>query len=60
MTVQLEDLLAAIEQVNVPGTVTEYPNWQRKLALALEDYDTDPRIEATLRMLTRLRPRATD
>ena len=57
MTVQLEDLLAADEQVNVPGTVDEYPNWQRKLALALEDYDADPRVDATIRTLTRLRPR---
>ena len=57
MTVQLEDLLAAVEQVNVPGTVTEYPNWRRKLALALEDYAADPRIDTTIRTLTRLRPR---
>ena len=56
MTVQLEDLLGATEQVNVPGTVTEYPNWRRKLALDLEQFGTDPRIDAMVRALTQIRP----
>ena len=58
MTVQLEDLFGAIEQVNVPGTVAEHPNWRRKLAVAIENYDADRRIDAMVRMLAHLRPRA--
>lgn len=38
--VQLEDLVGQVEQVNLPGTVHEHPNWQRKLPIALEELDT--------------------
>ena len=31
-----EDLLDAVEQVNIPGTVDQHPNWRRKLPVALE------------------------
>ena len=38
MMVQLEDLLSQARQVNVPGTVDEYPNWRGKLSIDLEDW----------------------
>ena len=38
LSVQMEDVLGEVEQVNVPGTVDERPNWRRKLSLALEDW----------------------
>lgn len=31
--IQLEDLIGMSDPVNVPGTSTEHPNWQRKMAL---------------------------
>jgi 4-alpha-glucanotransferase len=34
--VQIEDLLGMAQPVNVPGTNTEYPNWQRKVSQTLE------------------------
>jgi 4-alpha-glucanotransferase len=34
---QLEDALGERDQVNLPGTVEEYPNWRRKLGVDLED-----------------------
>jgi 4-alpha-glucanotransferase len=34
---QLDDVLAEVDQINVPGTVYEYPNWRRKLSLDLDD-----------------------
>ncbi|MGE5539714.1 MAG: malto-oligosyltrehalose synthase [Gemmatimonas sp.] len=37
MMVQLEDMLGQVEQVNVPGTVHEYPNWRRKLSVPVEE-----------------------
>ena len=35
--VQVEDLIAMREPVNVPGTSDEYPNWQRKLVAEIEE-----------------------
>jgi 4-alpha-glucanotransferase len=37
LMVSLEDALGVVEQVNVPGTVDEHPNWQRRLSVPLED-----------------------
>jgi 4-alpha-glucanotransferase len=34
--VQMEDLLGMAEPVNIPGTNTEYPNWQRKVTQNIE------------------------
>jgi hypothetical protein len=34
--VQLEDLLGMVEQMNLPGTVNEHPNWCRKLGRPVE------------------------
>jgi len=38
MMIQLEDLLLQDGQVNVPGTIDEYPNWRCKIAFDLEDW----------------------
>ena len=37
VALQIEDLLGMTDPVNVPGTNTEYPNWQRKVTADLED-----------------------
>jgi 4-alpha-glucanotransferase len=37
VVVAMEDLLAVLDQPNIPGTVQEHPNWRRRLPLALED-----------------------
>jgi 4-alpha-glucanotransferase len=37
VAIQIEDLLGMADPVNVPGTDREYPNWQRKLSMDLED-----------------------
>jgi 4-alpha-glucanotransferase len=37
VALQLEDLLGETLPVNVPGTHKEYRNWQRKLAVAIDD-----------------------
>jgi len=36
VALQLDDLLCMIDPVNVPGTSTEYPNWQRKMSESIE------------------------
>jgi 4-alpha-glucanotransferase len=42
LSLQLEDWLDMADPVNVPGTSTEYPNWQRKLTHTLEEIFSDP------------------
>lgn len=37
LAVALDDLLAVSEQINVPGTVDQYPNWRRRLPLTLDE-----------------------
>ena len=37
VAVQAEILLGMIGQPNLPGTVTEYPNWQLRLPVAAAD-----------------------
>jgi 4-alpha-glucanotransferase len=36
MAVSLDDLLGVIDQPNIPGTVNEHPNWQRRLPIAID------------------------
>jgi 4-alpha-glucanotransferase len=36
VAIALDDILGDIEQLNVPGTITEHPNWRRKLAMPIE------------------------
>ncbi len=36
LLVQIEDLVAQEDQVNLPGTVGEHPNWRRKLVADLD------------------------
>jgi 4-alpha-glucanotransferase len=37
LLVSLEDLLGEVEQVNLPGTIDEHPNWRRRLRVPLEE-----------------------
>ena len=53
--VQLEDVLGVREQINQPGTVDAYPNWQRRLPLALEQWPGDARFLDMARMFERER-----
>jgi 4-alpha-glucanotransferase len=49
VALQIEDLLGMIDPVNVPGTHTEYPNWQRKVTADLEDIAARADIAAQLK-----------
>jgi 4-alpha-glucanotransferase len=42
LIVSAEDVFGAVEQVNVPGTVAEHPNWRRRLPVDLEDMGDAP------------------
>ncbi len=56
LMVQLEDIMGQRAQVNMPGTVTEHPNWQRKLPLTLERLFEDEQFRKMVAMLGRERP----
>ena len=36
LVVTMEDVLALVEQTNVPGTIDEHPNWRRRLPVEIE------------------------
>lgn len=36
LLVQMDDLMGQLDQVNLPGTVQEYPNWRRRLPYSIE------------------------
>ncbi|MDH5538249.1 MAG: 4-alpha-glucanotransferase, partial [Rhizobacter sp.] len=58
VVVQPEDVLLAAEQVNLPGTTDQVPNWRRKLTLPLEAWPADERFTEMTLALARERPRA--
>lgn len=56
LMVQPEDVLGMEEQVNLPGTVDEHPNWRQKLSTPHETFAVDPRTVTLARLLRTLRP----
>ena len=56
MTVQMEDVFGQPDQANLPATGGEYPSWQRKLTVDLEQWGADARFQAHTEMLRRERP----
>jgi len=55
LMVQLEDVLGAADQVNLPGTTVQYPNWCRKLPGSIERMRTDATVDRLVVALARLR-----
>jgi 4-alpha-glucanotransferase len=52
LVISLEDLLEVTDQVNLPGTMEEHPNWRQRLPIALEDmraYETIVRVAEIMR-----------
>ena len=58
VVVQAEDLTGSLEQVNIPGTTTEHPNWRWKLALDLEELPNAPLFRAITEALQAERPKS--
>lgn len=52
----VEDVIGARAQTNVPGTADQHPNWCRKLSVAVEDLVRDPRFERLAAQLRLERP----
>jgi len=38
LLVPLEDALGLHEQVNIPGTIDEHPNWRRRLPYTINEF----------------------
>jgi 4-alpha-glucanotransferase len=55
--VAAEDLVGAIEQVNVPGTTDEHPNWRRKLPVELDRLTAQPLFGAIAAAVRKERPK---
>jgi 4-alpha-glucanotransferase len=41
VTYPLEDLLALVDQPNLPGSIDEHPNWRRRLSLPIDELFQD-------------------
>ena len=54
---QVEDALGLAEQVNLPGTVDEHPNWRRRLPVQVDAIADDPGFRAHVAALSEARPR---
>jgi 4-alpha-glucanotransferase len=46
LVISVEDLLGVSDQINVPGTIDEYPNWRHRLPVDLEDLPDKPGLKA--------------
>lgn len=57
LMVHLEDILGQVNQVNLPGTTEEHPNWRRKLPQSIEMLAKDPGV---LGLATALRKERTN
>lgn len=55
-SLQIEDALGIEAQVNVPGTVEEYPNWRRRLSTAVGDIAGHPGFRAHTAAMRAVRP----
>jgi 4-alpha-glucanotransferase len=39
VVIALDDIIGVREQINIPGTVTQYPNWRRTLPVPVEELE---------------------
>jgi 4-alpha-glucanotransferase len=53
-----EDLAGSAEQVNVPGTMDEHPNWRRKLPMDIEEFSRGELFGSITAALREERPKA--
>ena len=56
--VQLDDLVGEEQQVNLPGTTSQYPNWRRRLSMSLEAIAADPALAGIARTISQERANA--
>lgn len=60
MLLSMEDAVGEVEQVNLPGTVDQHPNWQRKLSVSIDELTASARLQALARAIVEERTRGSD
>jgi len=60
LLVQVEDLLGQLEQMNLPGTVDEHPNWRRKLDVPIDRIFSQPLARRLVALLAAVRREESD
>jgi 4-alpha-glucanotransferase len=53
VSIALEDALGLVDQINVPGTISEHPNWRRRLPVTVEELGADQRLRRLAETLAR-------
>jgi 4-alpha-glucanotransferase len=53
VSVSIEDVLDLAEQLNVPGTVDQHPNWRRRWPVTVEELASDQRLRRIAATLAR-------
>ena len=51
VSVSIEDILDVRDQINMPGTVTQYPNWRHRWPVTLESLQYEPRLKRIAEVL---------
>ena len=54
--IPLEDALEIPEQVNIPGTIDQHPNWLQKLPIMLEDFWQVNSVQEIVQAMKKARP----
>jgi 4-alpha-glucanotransferase len=58
LMVQVEDIVGEIDQPNLPGTVHQHPNWQRKLPVTIGELSDAPLGRSIVEAIRRQQQRA--
>jgi len=54
--IPLEDALEIVEQVNIPGTIDQHPNWRQKLMVTQEEFFQQGSVNAIAKAMQDARP----
>lgn len=54
--VQLDDAIEEADQINLPGTDREHPNWRRRYVMTIAEMLADPRAQALFAVMRQERP----
>ncbi|NQZ90137.1 MAG: 4-alpha-glucanotransferase [Colwellia sp.] len=55
--IPLEDSLEIIEQVNIPGTIDEHPNWRQKLPVTMNEFWQENSVISIAQAMQQARPK---
>ena len=51
LVISVEDVLGVRDQVNLPGTTNEHPNWRRRLPVSLQDLKNQAALRSTAEIM---------